>query len=66
MVISVNKEHNTCFVQDKWGIQRGLHLDSLRLVKAQANKAKSKFNIPYVTLEKFGAQKNDDIPPKIL
>ena len=32
-------------------------MDSLCLVKAQAHKAKSKFDILNITLEKFGAQK---------
>ena len=39
-------------------------MDSLCLVKARAHKAKSKFDIPNVTLEKFGAQKVDDVPLK--
>ena len=54
-VISVNKKHNTCCVQDKRGVQKGLHMDSLCLAKAQAHKAKYKFNIPSSTLVKFGA-----------
>ena len=66
LVISVNKEHNTCCVRIKQGVQRGLHMDSLCLVKARAHKAESKFNIPNVTLEKFGAQKIDDVPAKTL
>ena len=41
-------------------------MDSLRLVKAQAYKAESKFDIPNITLEKFGAQKVDDVPAKTL
>ena len=65
-VISMNKEHNTCCVQEKEGFQRGLHMDSLCLVKAWAFKAKSKFNIPNFTLEKYEAQKVDDIPAKTL
>ena len=32
-------------------------MDSLCFVKARAHKAKSKFDIPNVILEKFGAQK---------
>ena len=63
-VISINKEHNTCYVQDKQGVQRIHYIDSLCLVKAQAYKAKSKSDIPNVTLEKFGAQKVDDVPAK--
>ena len=66
MVISVNVEHNTCCVGDKQGVQRGLHMDSLCLVKARAHKAKSKFDTPNITLEKFGAQKVDDVPAKNL
>ena len=65
-VISINKKHNTCCEQDKQGVQRGLHMDSLCLVKARAHKAKSKFDIPNITLEKFGAQKVDDVPAKPL
>ena len=45
MVISVNKDHNTCRLQDKHGVQRGLDMDSLCLAKAQAHKAKSKFDL---------------------
>ena len=56
-VISVNKEHNKCCVQDKRGVQRGLHMDSLCFVKARAHKAKSKFDIPNVTLENLGHKK---------
>ena len=56
-VISVNKEHNTCCVQDKQGVQRGLHMDSFCLVKARAHKAKSKFDIPNITLENLGHKK---------
>ena len=63
-VISINKEHNTCCVKDKWSVQRGLYMDSLCLVKAWAHKAKSKFDIPNITLEKFRAQKVDDFPAK--
>ena len=33
-VILVNKEHNTCRVQYKRGVQRGHHMDSLCLAKA--------------------------------
>ena len=65
-VISINKEHNTCCLQYKRGAQRGLHMDSPCLVKARAYKAKSKFDIPNVTLEKFGAQKVDDVLAKTL
>ena len=39
-------------------------MDSLCLVKAQAHKANSKFDIPNTTLEKFGAQKVDGVPLK--
>ena len=66
MVISVNNEHNTCRVQDKWGVQRGLYMDFLRLVKAQAYKDKSKFDIPNITLEKFWARKVNDVLAKTL
>ena len=65
-VISVNENHNTCRVQDKRGVQRGLHMDSLRLAKARAHKAESKFDIPSSTLVKFGARKVDDVPAKTL
>ena len=65
-VILVNKEHNTCCVQDKWGAQRSLHMDSLCLVKAQAHKTKSNIFIPNSTLEKFGARKVDNVPAKTL
>ena len=41
-------------------------MDSFRLVKAQAHKAEPKFNILNITLEKFGAQKVDDVPAKTL
>ena len=51
-------------VQNKQGVQRGLHMDSLWLVKAQAHKAKSKFDIPNITLENFGAQKVEDVQLK--
>ena len=57
MVISVNEDHNICRLQDKHGVQRGLHMDSLRLAKAWAHKAESKFNIPSSTLVKFSACK---------
>ena len=33
-VIPVNKEHNTCCVQDKHEVHRGLYMDSLCLAKA--------------------------------
>ena len=66
MVISMNKEHNKCYVQDKQGVQRGLHMFSLCFVKARAHKARSKFDILNLTLEKFEAQKVDDVPDKTL
>ena len=65
-VISVNENHNTCRVQDKRGVQRGLHMDSIRLTKAQAHKAKSKFDILSSTVVKSGAHKVDDVPAKTL
>ena len=41
-------------------------MDSLCLVKEQAHKTKSKFDIPSSTLEKSGACKVDNILPKTL
>ena len=41
-------------------------MDNICLVKAQANKTKSKFNILSSTSEKLWAQKVDKIPAKTL
>ena len=44
-VITVNNDFKTCRVQDKNRKKKNLHMDSLRLVKAQVHHQSSKFDI---------------------
>ena len=61
-VIAVNQDFKTCWVQDKTGKLKNLHMDSLRIVKAWVHQKSSKFDIPKELLDKYGAHLIDNIP----
>ena len=61
-VIAVNQDFKTCWVQDKTGKLKNLHMDSLRIVKAWVHQQFSKFDIPKKLLDKYGTRSIDNIP----
>ena len=61
-MITVNHDFETCQVQDKNRKKKNLHMDSLRLVKAQVQHQLSKFDISNKLLKRYGAQSIDAIP----
>ena len=65
-IITINEKYNSCRAKDKNSKCRGLHMDSLRFIKSYKHQKTSKFEIPSITIEKFGACSIDNILPKNL
>ena len=61
IVIAVNQDFKTCWVQDKTGKLKNLHMDSLCIVKAWVHQQSSKFDIPKEFLDRYGARSIDNI-----
>ena len=61
-VIAVNQDFKTCWVQDKTGKLKNLHMDFLHIFKAWVHQQSSKFDILKELLNKYGAHSIDNIP----